>query len=115
MTVDLSCIMLNVRGLNNMPKRRQIFRWLHGRKFQVIFLQEVYRSKDLEKLLSAEWGRKIVYCHGTNHSSGTLIMFNPSLDIEVENWEVNQKGRQIVLRARIDDVIFIFVNIYAPN
>ena len=33
----------------------------------------------------------------------------------MENWEVNQKGRQIVLRARIDDVIFIFINIYAPN
>ena len=42
-------------------------------------------------------------------------MFNPSLDIEVENWEVDQKGRQIILRARIDDAMFIFINVYAPN
>ena len=83
MTVDLSCITLHVRELNNMRKRRKIFWWLHGRRFQVIFLQEVYGSKDLEKLWSAEWGGKIVYCHGTKHSSGTLIMFNPSLDVEV--------------------------------
>ena len=41
MAFDLSCITLNVRGLNNIRKRRQVFRWLHGRKFQVIFLQEI--------------------------------------------------------------------------
>ena len=83
MTVDLSCITLRVRELNNMRKRRKIFWWLHGRRFQVILLQEVYSSKDLEKFWSAEWGGKIVYCHGTKHSSGTLIMFNPSLDVEM--------------------------------
>jgi len=44
-----------------------------------------YSSRNSEKIWSAEWGGKIVYCHGTKHSSGTLIMFNPSLDIEVEN------------------------------
>lgn len=41
-------------------------------------------------------------------------MFILSLDVEVENWQVNRKGRQIVLHARKDD-IFIVINIYAPN
>ena len=33
MAINLSCATLNVRGLNNERKRRQVFRWLHGRKF----------------------------------------------------------------------------------
>ena len=52
--IKLSCVTLNVRGLNNERKRRQVFRWLHGRKFQIIFLQEAYSSRDIEKIWSAE-------------------------------------------------------------
>ena len=48
-------------------KGGKFFRWLHGRKFQIIFLQEVYSSRDIEKIWSAEWGGKIVFCHGTKH------------------------------------------------
>ena len=55
------------------------------------------------------------YSHGTKHSSGTLILFNPSLDVEVENYETDQKGRLIILRAKIDEFRFIFINVYAPN
>ena len=106
MTVDLSCITLNVRRLNNMRKRRQICRWLHGRKFQVIVLQEVYSSKDLEKLWSAEWGGKIVYCHGTNHSSGTLIMFNPSLDVE---WKIGWLSRKVDKLFCVQESIYYFI------
>ena len=57
------------------------------------------------------------YSHGTKHSSGALILFNPSLDVEVENYELetDQKGRLIILRAKIDEFRFIFINVYDPN
>ena len=61
-----------------------------GSKF--FFLEEVYSSRDLERVWSAEWGGKVVYSHGTKHNSGTLIFFYPSLDVEVENYETDQKG-----------------------
>ena len=86
-------------GLNNARKSRQVFRWLHEGRFQVIFLQEVYSSRNLERVWSAEWGGKVVYSHGSKHSSGTLVLFNPSLDVEVENHETDQRGRLIILRA----------------
>ena len=115
MAYNLSCTTLNVRGLNNAHKRRQVFRWLHERRFQVIFLQEVYSSRNLERVWSAEWGGKVVYYHGTKHSRGTLVLFNPSLDVDVENYETDQRGRLIILRAKIDEFRFIFINVYAPN
>ena len=55
------------------------------------------------------------YSHGTKHSSGTLILLNPSLDVEMENYETDQKGGLIILRAKIDEFRFIFINFYAPN
>ena len=115
MAINLSCVTLNVRGLNNKRKRRQVFRWLHGRKFQIIFLQEVYSWRDMEKTWSAKRGGKIVFCHGTKHSCGTLVLFHPSLDDDVEYVEVDKRGREIVLCAKIDDYRFTFINVYTPN
>ena len=57
----------------------------------------------------------MIYCLGSKHSCGNLILFNPALDVKVESCETDQKGRQIVLHAKIDDTSFIFANIYAPN
>ena len=110
-----SCVTLNTRGLNNMRKRRQVFRWLHINKFQVIFLQETYSSSEIEKLWSAEWGGKTLFCHGSKHSKGTVIMFNPSLEVEIIEYTVSQKGRLIILEAQIDNTTYVFVNLYAPN
>ena len=39
-----SVLSLNVRGLNKTIKRRQVFRWLHQQKSDVVFLQETYSS-----------------------------------------------------------------------
>ena len=115
MAINLCRVTLTVRGLNDEHKRTHVFRWLHGRKFQIVFLQEVYSSRDIEKIWSAEWGGKVVFCHGTKHSCGTLVLFHPSLDVDVEHVEVSKKGREIVLCAKIDDYRFFFINVYAPN
>ena len=113
--INLSCVTLNVRGLNNECKRSQVFRWLHGRKFQIIFLREVFSSRDIEKMWSAEWGGKVVFCHGTKNSCRTLVLFHPSLNVDVEHVEVGKRGREIVLCYKIDDYRFAVINVYVPN
>ena len=75
LAINLSCVTFNVRGLNNECKRRQVFRWLHGRKFHIIFLQEVYSSRDIEKIWSAEWGGKVVFVTAQNIVAVLLSCF----------------------------------------
>ena len=72
-------ISLNVRGLNCSRKRRQVFRWLHQQKSDIIFLQETYSSHDTIGGWEAEWGGKIVSSHGSSHSRGVMILFNHDL------------------------------------
>ena len=106
---------LNVRGLNQARKRRQLFRWLHNNKFDIVFLQETYSSKYIENPWKSEWGGKIYFCHGTSHSSGVMIMFNPKLDALVDNIEVDKNGRYLLLQTTISDTTFQLCNIYSPN
>ena len=37
--MTINAVSLNARGLNKSIKRRKLFRWLHIRKFDVIFLR----------------------------------------------------------------------------
>ena len=55
------------------------------------------------------------FCHGSKQSKGTVIMFNPSVDVEIIECTTSERGRIIILEARSDDTKFIFVNIYPPN
>ena len=80
----LSFTTINVRG---------IFRQLYIKKYSIIFLQEVYSSFDQEKNWSNEWGSKVYFCHGSKHSKGVAILFNPRFKVLVEN-QICCKKRQ---------------------
>ena len=97
--MSLKIISLNVRGLNKTSKRRQVFRWLHQQKSDVIFLQETYSSSQNINLWEAEWGGKIFSSHGSTHSRGVMIMFKPRLDVTIEKQIADKNGRYILVEA----------------
>ena len=88
--IDIKCLSLNIRGLNKSLKRRTVFRWLHHQNCSFVFLQETYSSKECENIWQAEWGGKVFFSHGTNHSKGTMILINPKIKCKVEKkiWQV---------------------------
>ena len=106
---------LNVRGLNKMIKRRQIFCWLHQQKSDVVFLQETYSSVQNLKSWEAEWGGKMIGSHGTNHSRGVMILFKSKLAVNIEQIISDKNGRYILAEASVEGEKFVFLNIYAPN
>ena len=108
-------ISLNVRGLNKTSKRRQLFRWPHQQKSDVIFLQETYSSAQTIKCWENEWGGKVCASHGSTHSRGVMILFKPRLDVTIDNIIADKNGRYISTEAIFDKTKIILLNIYAPN
>ena len=75
-TVNL--LSLNVRGLRDCKKRREIFNWLkthHQGKRSFVLLQETHSSDSDNETWETEWGSKILYSHGTNNSRGVALLF----------------------------------------
>ena len=99
----LTSTMLNVRDLNSSRKRRAIFRQLHIKKNSIIFLQETKSSTDQEIIWSNELGSKVYFCHGSKHSKGVAILFNPQLKVLVENQICCDNGRILIVQFCIDD------------
>ena len=113
--MTINAVSLNARGLNKSIKRRKLFRWLHIRKFNVIFLQETYSDASLENFWRAEWGGDIFFAHGSKHSRGVMVLFRPSLSIEVTNVTADKNGRFIIVNTTVNEDELCLVNIYAPN
>ena len=115
MAYKLSFLLINARGLNQARKRRQIFRWAHNSKADVIFLQETYSTKAIEDVWKSEWGGQILFSHGTNHSRGVMILFNPRLDYQIVSSIVDKHGRYLMLEVTTHDSSLLLCNVYAPN
>ena len=108
-------MILNVRRLNSSRKRRQVFRWLHLQRSDIIFLQETYTSTETIKRWEAEWGGKLAASHGTTHSKGVMILFKPNLNVIINKTLADKNGRSILAETLVDETKIVFVNIYAPN
>ena len=64
---------------------------------------------------SNEWGGKIYFCHGSKHSKGNAILFNPKLRVEIQQQIQCEDGRILILQVEVDDLKLVCANIYTPN
>lgn len=112
---NLSFISKNVNGIRGHKKRRNIFRDMHVKKYDVIFLQETYSIESDETVWQSEWGGKIFYSHGSNHSRGTAILFRKGLSVIVNNNIVDNEGRFVILDVTYEGEDYTFINLYGPN
>ena len=106
---------LNVRGLRNKEKRNQIFRWFKHQKADILFLQETYWSLDMENIVRNEWRGPCFFSHGSTHSCGVAILFQPNLVIEQVEVKYTKDGRLLIMCLKIQNVSIALVNVYAPT
>ena len=117
--VKLNVFSYNVRGLGDEVKRRQVFHYLHCKKVDIVFFQELHSTEMCERRWSTEWGSKFWFSHGTSKAAGAGIAFSRELlqkiKIEVHNVNRIEGGRGIILYLTMKQSKWIFANIYAPN
>ena len=106
---------LNVRGLNDVIKRRQVFKEARRDKSSILCLQETYSSQAVQDQWQHEWGGIARFSHGTSKSKGVGILFDRKLHTKIlESWE-DAEGRALIVKAEIDDIVYTVASIYAPN
>ena len=100
-------ISLNVRGIDNFKKRKIIFAWCRKQKSDFIFLQETHSKKDSEACWENEWESDIIMAHGSSNSWG--------VDCTIHSKILDPLGRYVILKAEINDKMYVLINVYAPN
>ena len=57
----------------------------------------------------------LYFCHGSKHSKGVAILFNPKLCAEIEQQIQSEDGRILILQVQVDNLKLVCPNIYTPN
>ena len=113
--MDLKICSLNVRGLGERLKRREIFNWLRAKKFSIYLLQETHCSENTAATWSSEWGYKTLFSCCTSASGGVAILFNNNFACQLERSYSDPKGRFVICDIKTNGKLFTLATIYAPN
>ena len=112
---DLNLASLNVRGLGNCQKRRDIFNWLRAKGFSIYFLQETHSSEKSVPIWLAEWGYKDLFNSCNSASAGVAILFNNNISFKLERSFTNPEDRFIICDIKLDRKVIVLTSIHAPN
>ena len=113
--VNLGILSLNVRGLGDKEKRREVFHLFNNKPHQIFMLQETHSTNEVVKIWKSEWGHNIVYSHGDSRSRGVAILIKNDLSHEIHSIKSDNKGRYIILDISIKQVRLTLATIYGPN
>ena len=106
-------ISLNVRGLRDNCKRRNIFNYYRSRG-EIICLQETHSTLQDEIIWTNEWGGRILFSHGNSNARGVCILF-PKMDININDYQKDEAGRILSCKLEKNDQKINLCCIYAPN
>ncbi|WP_419583966.1 hypothetical protein, partial [Thiolapillus sp.] len=100
--------------MKNKNKRHTIFSFFRKRKYDIIGLQECHIStaKEAEQW-EMQWGGKLFYSLGTNHSLGHITLVSKSC---MQNTQcIYHDNRIILLETSTNNSKLLIANIYAPQ
>ena len=114
---NLSFISNNVKGSQVISKRIKIFEYL---KYYVIsngliFLQDTHSSVKDEKVWSHEFEGQLFFSHGKINSCVVAIKFVGTKALNILNIKRDNLGRILVIEVKIDNSVFVLINIYNAN
>ena len=106
---------LNVRGLGDRLKRREMFNWLRKKNYSIYMLQEVHCSENTISVWSAEWGYKTLFSCCTSARGGVAILFNNNFNFQLQRSYSDPNGRFIICDIIADNKCVTMAVLYAPN
>ena len=111
----VTIVTMNVRGLNNDSKRKELFLYCKKLQYDIILMQETHTQKCSEIIFKAEWGGKIIFDHGESNARGVAVLFNPNVRSEIGAVTRSDNGRYLMIDCMINCKKVLITNIYTPN
>ena len=105
---------LNVRGIGEVNKRKEMYNFFREQKLDVIAIQETHSTEGMEKDWAAQWGNKVYFSNGTSNKGGVMVLINNE-DVETEKLYADNEGRILMIKINYRNLALLLVNIYAPN
>lgn len=90
---------LNVRGLGNDTKRREIFNWLRSKHFSIYLLQEVHcleKNKKQKTFGPRNGAKQAFFGSFSSTKAGVGILFNNNFELQIMKKYIDPSVRYII-------------------
>lgn len=111
----LKVLTVNCQGLNEFNKRKDVFRNLRMKNYNIYFLQDTHFNEKEEMLIQSQWGSKVFFNSYKTNSRGVAILLNNNFEYKVHNVYKDDSGNYLILDTTIENMNLLLVNIYGPN
>ena len=112
---SIKIIGLNVRGLGNERKRKEVFNYIRQWKADIACLQETHFTQAELKLVKMQWRGNIYSNSGSSQTAGVAILINPDVDISVSPYYSDEQGRIQMVEIQKENLMCMLTNLYGPN
>ena len=112
---ELRICSLNVNGLGNFKKRKDVFDFLRQQKGNIYFLQETHWKTESENFIRSQWGGDCIIAGNDSASRGVAILFGNNFQYKVQNIQRDETGRYIFVDIEMLNKRITLANIYAPS
>ena len=83
---------LNCQGLGDSKKRRDVLDYLRSKGYSMLCLQDTHFTKNIEKIIRAEWGYQVYFSSYTSQSRGVAIFIRNNFEFKLHNSVVDETG-----------------------
>lgn len=105
----------NVKGVNNVTKRRRVMSHLQQLKVDIAFLQETHLCNNNIAWLKQHWVGHVFHSTFNAKARGTVILINKGISFESKQVIKDPNGRYVIVVGQLFSNPVVLVNIYAPN
>lgn len=95
-------VTLNVRGLNNVVKRKRVTSYLLQLNANIIVLQETHLTSSETSILKMSKYQQQFHSPGSSKSRGVAILFLNNFRFDCKNTEVDPKDRYIFVKGFLE-------------
>lgn len=98
----LNIISMNVQGLGDKAKRKDVLNYLKSKKFSICFLQDTHFDRKEESYIRSQWGYECYFSFYNTQSRGVAILINNNFDFKLDNIKHDANGNLLIVNCAID-------------
>lgn len=105
----------NVKGLNNLIKRKRALKHLSQTNSEVLLLQETHLHSKNQPELKANWIQYQFHAKGNSKSRGVAILLTHKVRFQLKATLADHSGRYIFIKGLLNEELVTIASVYAPN
>lgn len=106
---------MNVQGIGDKAKRKDVLNYLRNKKYNIYCLQDTHFTDKEIKIIRSQWGYECFFSNFNSQSRGVAILINNNFDFKYIKTEKDDNGNLLCIECQTHNKMLTLICLYGPN